>query len=107
MGKHRGCGILLEIMPEQETKRKHSMLSVLVLFALLVLILTGQSFYAVATKNHQEPEFNYAPAYKQGSPELEISALSYLGAYLGEDNDPMILAEKTRKIYCQWPASPS
>ena len=70
------------------------MLSVLVLFALLVLILTGQSFYAVATKNHQEPEFNYAPAYKQGSPELEISALSYLGAYLGEDNDPMILAEK-------------
>ena len=25
---------------------------------------------------------------------MEISALSYLGAYLGEDNQPMILAEK-------------
>ena len=70
------------------------MLSVLVLFSLLVLILAGQSFYAAATKNHQEPEFNYTPAYKQGSPELEISALSYLGAYLGEDGQPMILAEK-------------
>ena len=70
------------------------MLSILVLFSLLVLILMSKSFSATEIKQHEEPEFNYAPAYKQGSPEPEISTLSYLGAYLGEDGQPMILAEK-------------
>ena len=70
------------------------MLSILALFALLIFILVSKSFSATEIKKHQEPEFNYSPVYKQGSPELEISALSYLGAYLGEDNQPMILAEK-------------
>ena len=83
-------------MPEQEIKRKKKKIifAFLALFSLLVLILTGQSFYATATKNHQEQKFNYAPAYKQGSPEPEISALSYLGAYLGKDNEALILTEK-------------
>ena len=61
---------------------------------MLVLILISQSFSWTETKNRQEPEFNYSPAYKQGSPELEISALSYLGAYLGKDDQMLILAEK-------------
>ena len=70
------------------------MLSVLALFVLLVLILAGKSFSSTKIKETKEPEFNYAPAYKQGSPEPEISALSYLGAYLGEDGQPIVLAEK-------------
>lgn len=85
-------------MPEQEIKgkikNKKVMLALLALFALLVFILASKSFSWTETKKQQEPEFNYAPAYKQGSPELEISALSYLGAYLGEDNQPIILTEK-------------
>ena len=85
-------------MPEEEikvkTNNKRLILAILLLFSLLILILTSQSFSSTAIKNQKEPELNYAPAYKQGSPELEISALSYLGAYLGDDNDPMILAEK-------------
>jgi len=86
---------LLENMPEQEiNKNKRLMLSVLVLFSLIVLILAGKSFSSTEIKEVKEPEFNYAPVYKQGSPELEISALSYLGAYLGKDNQPIILAEK-------------
>ena len=91
-------------MPEQKVnKNKHLALSVLALFVLL--FLASQSFSATAIKNQKEPEFNYSPAYKQGSPEPEISALSYLGAYLEEDGELMILAEKTRKTYCRWPAS--
>lgn len=90
-----GCGILLKTMPEQKrSKNKHLILSLLAFFALLVLILAGKSFSATEIKNQEEQKFNYTPVYKQGSPELEISALSYLGAYLGEDNPPMILAEK-------------
>ena len=86
---------MLENMPEQEiNKNKRLMLSVLVLFSLIVLILAGKSFSSTEIKEVKEAEFNYAPAYKQGSPELEISALSYLGAYLGKDNQPIILAEK-------------
>jgi len=85
-------------MPEQEIKEKTGnkrlMLSVLALFVLLVLILAGKSFSSTKIKETKEPEFNYAPAYKQGSPEPEISALSYLGAYLGEDGQPIVLAEK-------------
>lgn len=93
-------------MPEQEIsnsdarselrpKRRRKLVpSVLALFALLVLIFTSQSFSWTEKKKPKEPEFNYSPVYKQGSPELEISALSYLGAYLGEDNRPIILAEK-------------
>ena len=67
-----------------------------------------QVFSAIGTKD-KEPEFNYAPIYNPAysGAELEISALSYLGAYLGEDGKPMILAEKTRKICYRWPASPS
>ena len=80
-------------MPEQKVnKNKHLALSVLALFVLL--FLASQSFSATAIKNQKEPEFNYSPAYKQGSPEPEISALSYLGAYLEEDGELMILAEK-------------
>lgn len=97
---------MLENMPEQEINnsdarselrpkhRRKLVPSVLAFFALLVLILASKSFSWTETKKPQEPEFNYTPAYKQGSPELEISALSYLGAYLGEDNRPIILAEK-------------
>ena len=70
------------------------MLSILALLVLLVLILAGHSSSSTEIKEAKEPEFNYAPAYKQGSPELEISALSYLGAYLGEDGKAMILADK-------------
>ena len=85
-------------MPEQEikgtTKSKRLALAVLVLFSLLVLILMSKSFSATEIKQHEEPLFDYSPAYKQGSPEPKISALSYLGAYLGEDGQPMILAEK-------------
>ena len=81
-------------MSEQEIKKKRLTLALLILFALLVLILAGQSFSATEIKKDEKQEFNYAPAYKQGSPEPEISALSYLGAYLGEDAQPMILAEK-------------
>ena len=85
-------------MPEQEIKEKTGnkrlMLSVLALFVLLVLILAGKSFSSTEIKETKEPAFNYSPAYKQGSPEPEISTLSYLGAYLGEDGQPMILAEK-------------
>ena len=98
MGKHKGCAILLENMPEQEIKEKTGnkrlMLSILALFVLLVLILAGKSFFSTEIKEVKEAEFNYAPVYKQGSPELEISALSYLGAYLVKDNQPIILAEK-------------
>jgi len=85
-------------MPEQEIKEKTGnkrlMLSILALFVLLVLILAGKSFFSTEIKEVKEAEFNYAPVYKQGSPELEISALSYLGAYLVKDNQPIILAEK-------------
>lgn len=70
------------------------MLSVFVLLALLVLILASRSFSSTETKEAKEPEFNYSPAYKQGPLELEIFALSYLGAYLGEDGETMILAKK-------------
>ena len=89
---------MLEIMPEPEIKEKTGnkrlMLSILALLVLLVLILAGHSSSSTEIKEAKEPEFNYAPAYKQGSPELEISALSYLGAYLGEDGKAMILADK-------------
>ena len=85
-------------MPEPETKdktgNKRLMLSIFALLFLFVLILMSKSFSATEIKQKEEPEFNYAPAYKQGSPEPEISALSYLGAYLGEDGKTIILAEK-------------
>src|SRR3989338_8570848 len=85
-------------MPEQEinekTGNKRLALSILALFVLLVLILMSKSFTATEIKQHEEPLFNYSPAYKQGSPEPEISALSYLGAYLGEDGQTTILIEK-------------
>ena len=55
---------------------------------------SGPIIFCDRNKKDEKQEFNYAPAYKQGSPEPEISALSYLGAYLGEDAQPMILAEK-------------
>ena len=67
------------------------MLSILALLVLFVLILAGRSSSSTEIK---EPAFNYVPAYKQGSPEPEISALSYLGAYLGEDGKTIILADK-------------
>jgi len=70
------------------------MLSVLVFLALLVLILAGRSSSSTEIKEAKEPAFNYSPAYKQGSSEPEISVLSYLGAYLGEDGKAIILAEK-------------
>ena len=72
------------------------MLSVLALFALLVLILASKSFSWIEVKKDKEPKFNYAPTYNPAvsGTEPEISALSYLGAYLGEDGEPMILAEK-------------
>ena len=89
---------MLEIMPEPETKdktgNKRLRLSIFALLFLFVLILMSKSFSATEIKQKEEPEFNYAPAYKQGSPEPEISALSYLGAYLGEDGKTIILAEK-------------
>ena len=80
-------------MPEQKTKIKLLTLGFLIFFSLLVLILMSRSFSS--TKN-KELEFNYSPAYNPAysGTELEISALSYLGAYLGEDGEPMILAEK-------------
>src|SRR3989338_9972412 len=85
-------------MPEQEIKEKtvnkRLMLSILALLVLFVLILAGKSFSSTKIKETKEPAFNYAPAYKQGSPEPEISVLSYLGAYLREDGKTMILAEK-------------
>ena len=85
-------------MSEQEinekTGNKRLMLSILALLVLLVLILAGKSFSSTEIKETKEPAFNYSPAYKQGSPEPEISALSYLGAYLGEDGKTIILAEK-------------
>lgn len=85
-------------MPEQEIKNggknKSMIFPLLALFALLVFILASKSFSWTEVKKDKEPEFNYAPVYKQGSPELEISALSYLGAYLGKDGQPIILAEK-------------
>ena len=72
------------------------MLAFLALFALLVLILASKSFSWIEVKKDKEPEFNYAPAYNPAysGTELEISALSYFGAYLGEDNQTIILAEK-------------
>src|SRR3989338_8374945 len=98
LGKHQGCGILLENMPEPEikgeTKSKHLTLSVLALLALLVFILMSQSFSAKAKKQKTETSFNYAPTAAATTPEPEISALSYLGAYLGEDGKTIILAEK-------------
>src|SRR3989338_7101062 len=98
LGKYQSCGILLEIMPEPEIKEKTGnkrlALSILALFVLLVLILAGKSFSSTEIKETKEPAFNYSPAYKQGSPEPEISTLSYLGAYLGEDGKTIILTEK-------------
>ena len=98
LGKHRGCGILLKNMPEQEikgkTENKRLVLAVLVLFSLLVLILAGQSFSAKAKKQKTETSFNYAPTAAATTTEPAVSALSYLGAYLGEDGKTMILAEK-------------
>ena len=75
-------------------RRRKLALSILALLVLFVLILAGKSFSSTKIKETKEPEFNYTPAYKQGSPEPEISALSYLGAYLGEGGETMILAEK-------------
>ena len=89
---------MLENMPEPEikgeTKSKHLTLSVLALLALLVFILMSQSFSAKAKKQKTETSFNYAPTAAATTPEPEISALSYLGAYLGEDGKTIILAEK-------------
>ena len=70
------------------------MLAVLVLFSLLVLILAGQSFSAKAKKQKTETSLNYAPTAAATTTEPAVSALSYLGAYLGEDGKTMILAEK-------------
>ena len=85
-------------MPEQEikekTENKRLMLSILALLVLLVLILAGRSSSSTEIKEAKEPEFNYSPAYKQGSSEPEISALSYLGAYLDEDGKTIILVKK-------------
>lgn len=81
-------------MPEQEVKNRRLTLFIFIVFSLLVLILAGQSFSSTEIKKSEEPAFSYVPIYKQGSSELEISALSYLGAYLGEDSQPIILAEK-------------
>ena len=93
-------------MPEQEInnsdasvgaptlRRRKLALSIFALLFLLVLILAENSFSSMKIKETKEPEFNYSPAYKQGSPEPEISALSYLGAYLGEGGETMILTEK-------------
>ena len=106
--KHQGCGILLETMPEQEKinpdttvgtptlRRRKIIIALLALFALLVLILASKSFSWIEVKKDKEPEFNYTPTRNPAysGTELEISALSYLGAYLGEDDQPMILAEK-------------
>ena len=39
------------------------MLSVLALFALLVLILASKSFSWIEVKKDKEPKFNYAPTY--------------------------------------------
>ena len=90
--------------PRLKHRGKKIMLAFLALFALLVLILASKSFSWIEVKKDKEPEFNYAPAYNPAysGTELEISALSYLGAYLGEDNDLMILVEKIRKICCRW-----
>ena len=84
-------------MPEQKIdKNRRLTLSVLALFALLVLILASKSFSWIEVKKDKEPEFNYTPTRNPAysGTELEISALSYFGAYLGEDDQPMILAEK-------------
>lgn len=83
--------------PELQPKRRGKLaLSVLAIFALLVLILAGKSFSWTEIKKDKEPEFNYMPIYSPAysGTELEISALSYLGAYLGKDGQPIILAEK-------------
>ena len=98
MGKHQGCGILLENMPEPEikgeTKSKHLTLSVLALLALLVFILMSQSFSAKAKKQKIETSFDYAPTAVATTTEPAVSALSYLGAYLGEDGKTIILTDK-------------
>ena len=93
-------------MPEQEINnsdasvgaptlsRRKLALSILALLALLVLILMSQSFSAKAKKQKTETSFNYAPTVATTTTEPAVSALSYLGAYLGEDGKTMILAEK-------------
>ena len=99
----------LENMPEQETNNSDVLIetpvlhrnkrlapAVLTLLALLVLILTGRSFSSTKTEEAKEPKFNYAPVHNSAATgtEPKISALSYLGAYLGKNGQPMILAEK-------------
>ena len=87
-------------MPEQEIKErikyKKMILAVLALLVLLILMLVSQYFYATKSKNKKEPEFNYTPTIVATTSEtaLEISALSYLGAYVAEDGQTIILAEK-------------
>src|SRR3989338_2061350 len=85
-------------MPEQEikekTENKRLILAVLVLFSLFVLILAGQSFSEKAKKQKTETSLNYAPTAAATTTEPAVSALSYLGAYLGEDGKAIILTDK-------------
>jgi len=88
---------LLENMPEQKiNQNRRLMLSVLVFLALLILILAGRSSSSTEIKETKEPAFDYAPIHNPAysGTKTEISALSYLGAYLGEDGKTMILTEK-------------
>jgi len=72
------------------------MLSILALLVLFVLILTGRSSSSTEIKEAKELAFDYAPIHNPATSgtDPEIPALSYLGAYLGEDGKTITLAEK-------------
>lgn len=93
-----------------KNKIKYSAIAILALISFLFLIseLSGSlsvvsagkkflasSFLAIG-KEKNKPIFDYTPVLisKENISPLSLSTLSYLGAYLGEDNKTIILAEK-------------
>lgn len=90
---------------DNKNKTKYSIVIILTLFSLLFLM--GGSFSLVSSgkkliasvklitgKEENNSSFDYSPVFINTKKEPAISALSYLGAYMGKDGKTIILAEK-------------
>ena len=88
-----------------KNKVKYSVIAIFILFSLLFLVSgsfsvvsSGKKLIAsvkiIISEEKNKPAFDYSPVFINTEQKPVVSALSYLGAYLGENDKTIILAEK-------------